>query len=292
MNALLLLLPMLALTDPLVDADWLKERLEQVVVLDIRSETFKGGTLEEYLDGHVPGAVYTDYDHEAWSVKRAGVPGLRPPQELLTRLIGSLGIGNSDHVVVVAAGKTALDMGTAVRAYWLFKMLGHEKVSVLDGGLNAWKRADYALEKGWQRRRPVVFEGRYGTAFVADKNAVRGAVKKGIPLIDTRPEAFYRGEKKHAFSACCGTLPGAVNIPYESLFVNGAVVKAGAARALWKRAGVPLEGEQIIFCTTGHCGSLAWFVAHEILGNHQVKLYDGSWAEWSRDADAPKEMKD
>ena len=113
---------------PLVDAVWVKDQIgkEGVVMLDLR-------TPASYKKGHVPGAVYTNYSKDGWRVKNSeGIAGMLPPVDQISNLIGSLGIGNQDHVVLIPYGTSSSKLGTATRIYWTFKVLGHDKVSHLD----------------------------------------------------------------------------------------------------------------------------------------------------------------
>ncbi|MBT3361107.1 MAG: sulfurtransferase, partial [Rhodospirillales bacterium] len=128
-----------AATKSLVGADWLAAHLDApgLVVLDIRNR-IDGGSREIFAKGHIPGAVYSDYLGDGWRVARDGVPGMLPPVTDLEKLIGGLGIGNDTHVVIVPGGVSAVDYGSATRVFWTFKVLGHDKVSILDGGYKGW----------------------------------------------------------------------------------------------------------------------------------------------------------
>jgi len=121
-----------------VDAQWLSERLneEKLVVLDVRSGIDNGGDRSSFQKSHIPGSVYSNYTNNGWRETRAGVAGLIPPVRSLERLIGSLGIANSSIVVLVPAGTGPTDFGSAARVYWTFKVLGHESVTILNGGLH------------------------------------------------------------------------------------------------------------------------------------------------------------
>ena len=133
------LAPVAASAAPLVTADWLVENAERpdLVILDLRSR-LNGGSRAAFEKDHIAGAVYSDYLRAGWRVTRDGVPGQLPPAADLEVLIGGLGIGNDSHVVLVAGGRNALGMASATRVYWTFKMLGHDRVSILDGGYRAY----------------------------------------------------------------------------------------------------------------------------------------------------------
>ncbi|RDD63663.1 sulfurtransferase [Ferruginivarius sediminum] len=276
---------------PLVDADWLHDNLGQsdLVVLDVRN-AIDGGSREIYEQGHIPGAVYSNYLEDGWRVERDGVPGQLPPIADLEKLIGGLGIDNDDHVVVTAGGTSALDMGSATRVYWTFKVLGHEEVSVLNGGHKAYAAA-YPLQTGWNAPEATEFAGQFQPQYVATREQVAKAVKSGVTLIDNRPHAQHIGAKKHPKAATPGTIPGANNVEESKLTVNGGTfVDAEQLGALLSEAGVESGGEQITFCNTGHWASLGWFAQSEILGNKQARMYDGSMTDWTKHGQ-PVEVK-
>ena len=267
---------------PLVDARWVHQHKDapNVVVLDVRN-AITGDSRETFEQGHIPGAVYANYLEAGWRTKRDGVPGQLAGVASLERLIGGLGIDNDDRVVVVAAGESALDMGSATRVYWTFKVLGHDEVSVLNGGHAAYAET-YPLATGWHAPDPARFTGRLQRDLIADRRQVARALRSGTGLMDNRPPKQYRGEAKHDAATRPGTLPGARNVPEASLTDGGRFVDAEQIAALLREAGLDRESAQIAFCNTGHWASLGWFASHEILGNKQTRMYDGSMTDWTR----------
>jgi len=278
----------------LVDAAWVRDNAGSpgVVVLDIRNR-LGGDSQDSYLQGHVPGAVYSDYLSAGWRTKVDGVAGQLPPVADLEALIGGLGIDNDSHVVIVSGGASALDMGSATRVYWTFKVLGHDEVSILDGGHRAYA-ADPSnpLETGAKTPAPKTFTAHIRPEMLADRAAVAAAQKSGVALVDMRPPAQYRGEAKHDLAKRAGTIPGAVNVP-ESQITNsdGRFVSAAQVGELLAAAGVKPEDDTISFCNTGHWASLGWFAKSEILGKKNVKLYDGSMVDWAAHDELPIENK-
>ncbi len=272
---------------PLVDAAWLNDNLDAVVVLDIRSG--RAENQDPYASGHVPGAIHSGYGQDPWRVTRDGVPGMLPPVEDLEQLIGGLGISNDDYVVIVPAGTSAGEFGTATRVYWEFKVLGHQRVSILNGGYGTWEEAGYPIATEPVDLRPVTYTADYQPQLVASQEDVIAALDDGTPLIDARSVNYYEGEAKSRAAARYGTIHRAKNVPQDRLTVDngGTFIDADVAVSFWDEAGVPTDGEQITFCNTGHLASLAWFAAYEVLGNKEAKLYDGSLAEWSADPDRP-----
>lgn len=281
---------------PLVDVDWVKSHScdQGVRVLDIRNP-LDGGSQTDYLRGHIPCAVYTNYLKGGWrAADKHKTPGQLAPVDKLEKLIGGLGIGNDTHVVVVHAGKNALDMGSATRVYWTFKVLGHDNVSILNGGLAAYsKDPKNKLEKGNKKPQPATFKANLRQDMLVGKDEVRAAMGNGTLLVDNRPNNQYIGINRHGKSKRNGTIPGAVNLPESWLTQNngGAFRDTASLRKLYSLAKVPTDGEQITFCNTGHWASLGWFASHELLGNDKARMYDGSMVEWSADDSLPMEVK-
>ena len=281
--------------EPLVDVDWVKANIGKpgVVFLDVRGQT-------DFLRGHIPGAVNTNYGKDGWRVKRGNVPGMMPEDtSALAALIGSLGIDNSSHVVLVAPGASASDMGTATRLYWTFKVLGDDNVSILNGGMKDYlaqvddqKKPVNPLEKGAAKAEGKTFTVALRKDMLLDDSQVKQALDAGVVMVDNRTSDQYLGVNKHPAAKAFGTIPGSVNLPESWVTKNdgGEFRDAKELGSLYKAAGVPTSGEQISFCNTGHWASLGWFVSSELLGNKDAKMYDGSMTGWTN-ADMPTEQK-
>jgi thiosulfate/3-mercaptopyruvate sulfurtransferase len=277
---------------PLVDGDWIEGNLgkSDVVILDIRNKIDKGSK-EVYEKGHVPGAIYSNYLEDGWRTEKDGIVAMLPDAADLEQLIGGLGIGNDDHVVIVPAGVSAVDYGSATRVYWTFKVMGHDKVSILDGGHALWAGQGRALETGSNRREPKTFKAQYRPELVASRDDVAHVVKTGTGalLIDYRPPVQYSGEKKSGKAARYGAIPGARNIPQDQFYDKSGSTFTDLQRLgqLWQEAGIAGGSEQITYCNTGHWASLGWFASSELLGNKKTRLYDGSMADWSQRMELP-----
>ncbi|SIS95276.1 thiosulfate/3-mercaptopyruvate sulfurtransferase [Roseivivax lentus] len=102
-------------------------------------------------------------------------------------------------------------------------------------------------------------------------------------LVDNRTDDFHLGLSKSGAATEAGTLPGAKNLPHTWITTNaeGAFRDTGALGKLYQAAGIPVSGPQVNFCNTGHLASIGWFVSHELLGNDEALLYDGSMADWT-----------
>lgn len=290
LSCLCWLVPALA-ADPLVNVSWLKDRLGQpgLVVLDVQSPA-------DYLKAHIPGAVHTDFAKSGWREERTDkVPDMLPTETAkLAAHIGSLGIDQTSHVVLIAPGKSNADMGWATRIYWTLKVFGHDEVSLLNGGMAAWaKDKGNPLQAGAVKVEPKTFSVKLRGDMVPTSEDVKAAMERGILMVDNRPEDQFVGINRNPKASMSGTLPGAKNLPalWTSENAGGVFRSKAQIEQLYQVAGVPTSGEQVNFCNTGHLASIGWFVSSEILGNKQARLYDGSMTEWTLNKVGPVEQK-
>lgn len=278
--------------DPLVDAAWVKANIGKpgVAFVDIQPTA-------NYLGGHIPGAANTDFGKSGWREERASdkVHDMFPDKlDKLVAHIGSLGVDNNTHVVLVPPGREYGDMGWATRIYWTFKVLGHDNVSILNGGFAAWT-TDKAnpIETGAAKVTAKTFTPHLRKDMIATVADVKAAKAKGTLLVDSRPEDQYAGINRNPKATMNGTLEGAKNLPSGWTTENGGGMFRSKAQLeqLHKVANVPTSGDQIAFCNTGHLASIGWFVSSELVGNKKVKLYDGSMVEWTMIKAGPVEQK-
>jgi thiosulfate/3-mercaptopyruvate sulfurtransferase len=215
-----------------------------------------------------------------------------PSVQQLEALIGGLGIDNDTQVVIAPLGVDSKSIAGAARVYWTFKVLGHDRVSILDGGTEAYAAdASRPLEQGERTPEPKVFTAHPRSEMLVSEEEFARAARTGALLVDYRRQDEFSGLNRNAKIARAGTVANARNIPLEWLTQdNGGSLRARAGlEQVYGLADVPLDAEQIAFCNTGHNSSLGWFVAHELFGNQRVRLYDGSMAQWSRNAAQPME---
>jgi len=281
---------------PLVDAGWVGANScrDGIVVVDVRSQKIDGESRPEYEKGHIPCAVHTDYVKGGWRTKAGDVPGMLSPVEKLEKLIGGLGIDNETWVVIAPLGKDSKSVSSATRIYWTFKVLGHDRVSVLNGGTS-----DYAKDKsrplatGTETPSAKDFRAQLRPEMLVAREEVAQATAQGKVLVDYRRADEYLGITRNGKTKRPGTLPGARNLPIEWITTDngGSFRSTDSLRQLMEIAEIDPGREQIAFCNTGHNSSLGWFVNSELLENPKVRLYDGSMAEWTRTTDLPMERK-
>jgi len=271
----------------LVSVQWLKnnQQSDNLVILDIRSPR---KSKDFYAEGHIEGAVSAPYNI-GWRERVDGVIGMLPPLAKISSHIGSLGINNQSHVVIVPFGNSSTDFAAATRIYWTFKVLGHDAVSVLEGGYAAWLSKGQGLSNV-----PVVsvrqtFTVNYRAILVASENDVKSALAHDVELVDARPSAQFEGKAKSPVVSRAGTLPGAKNLRQSTLYSPRQTRFLSREDVLKSAAEIELSSKDntIAFCNTGHWASIAWFALSEIAGQENVSLYDGSMTEWTADDQNP-----
>lgn len=272
-----LLLPLGAAAAALITPAELKPLAEagQVRIVDVRDA-------EAYALQHLPGAVSAPYAR--WRGPATN-PGLVPPLAELTALVQELGLTPDTRTVLVYTGTDSSDFATAARSYWTLKSLGAKQLSILHGGLNAWRGAGlpisdqpvHAPRSGWQPR--------FDPQWTATRAEVRQWLGNGdAVLIDARPAPFFQGRIAHDAAKARGTLPGAVNLDSDLYFELGSAVLLDQASLAAEADAAHAEPEQTVvtFCNAGHWSATDWFVRSELLGQPHVKLYPGSVIDWSQ----------
>jgi len=277
--------------DPLVDVAWAKANAGKpgIVFIDFQPAS-------DFLRAHIPGAVNSNFAKDGWREERVAdkVPDMMAEPSKLAELIGKMGIDNDTHVVMVPPGMNSTDMGIGTRIYWTFKVLGHDKVSLLDGGMAAYaKDKANPLGAGAPKITPKIFKANLRKEMIVTADDVKKAKSAGIALVDNRPEDQFVGINRHPKATQSGTLEGAKNLPNGWMTVNGLgeFRKKAELEKLYKVAGVATSGEQINFCNTGHWASVGWFVTSELMGNKKARMYDGSMTEWTITKAGPVEQK-
>lgn len=266
---------------PVVSGDWLEKNLNapNLVIVDIRK-------VEEYKDGNIPNSVNVFYG--SWAVAKKGLGNELPEDDDLFDVIGSAGITAGSRVVVVGKTDTAPDLVNMTRVAWTLIYAGVPNVAVLDGGFNKWKNDKKPVSTEAVKPKSVQYKGNVNKALFASKEYVVSRIGKAT-IIDTRMPDFYFGVSKLDIVEKAGQIKGAVSLPSPWIFAKDGTFKnkedleAMAAGVI----GKDVSKEVISYCDTGRLCSGWWFVLREILGYRDVKSYDGSMQEYTKDAAAP-----
>lgn len=270
----------------LVDAQWVQAHSgrPEVRFIDIQDP-------QSFQRFHLPGAVNAPYAE--WRTDEQGsLPGMLPQVKDLETMLSRLGVTPDQHAVIVATGRDAGDMSAAARVFWTLKVLGHEKASILDGGLVAYAQTGGKLVSG--RSDPSAtsaYRAQPAPGIAPTAAVVKTSLDRRSEFVDARSEGefvgIYTGDKAER----PGTIPGSKHLPYDWVLEPGTAKLRDAAslRRLFEARGIAEEGEQVHFCHSGNRAALTWFAAYALLGNEDAKLYDGSMMEWARRADLPVE---
>ncbi len=268
-----------AFGQPLVDTEWLTAKLkdESTVILDIRPN-------RNYVAGHVPGAVSAPYGR-GWRKTVNGVIGMLPPEDEIEAFIQSLGVDNNERVVLLPHGNSSTDFAAATRIYWTFKVLGHDQVSILDGGYKAWIAGYGDMETEATLPEPGTFNAEFRPELVTSQSDVRVALDTSVNLVDARPASQYKGETKSRVVKRLGTIPNASNMVHTNFYDAGNALFSSKSDIdqLSVSNATNTDEKTVTFCNTGHWASIAWFALSEIAGQKNVSLYDGSMTEWAAD---------
>ena len=147
--------------------------------------------------------------------------------------------------------------GTATRIYWTFKVLGHDKVSILNGGMAAYKKAKkpaFPIETVPNSLQPKTFQANFKKEWVLSRDQVRQAFENGDVFLDSRTDDQFMRLNKHSKAKASGTISGSINVPQDwlTLVGKGTFRDIPALKQIMKRQGVPDQKNVIIFCNTGH----------------------------------------
>jgi len=273
----------------LVSRDWLAARAgdASLVLVDLRLAADGGRVAHEAA--HVPGAVFSDYAGDGWRQRIGDVPGLLPTAAHLSALLARLGITPEKHVILIPAGSNANDFAASARACWTLKLVGHQAVSLLDGGTRGWVAAGLPVETGF--REPVAavaYPVKTGSVLRSEAGATLAAMEGGTHvLVDARSAGYFAGREKASEAKAAGHIPGAISADYVQFFdaATGALKPAAELERLF--AAVPTGKPVISYCNTGHTAALNWFVLSEVLYRPDVTLYDGSMTDWTQDESRP-----
>ncbi|MEO6445074.1 MAG: sulfurtransferase, partial [Gemmatimonadaceae bacterium] len=238
---------------PTVSTGWLSEHLGapdlKVVDASLYLSTAGRDAHAEFLAAHIPGAVFADIDR--LSDEHSTLPHTLLAPQLFAERIGALGIGSDDAVVVYDASGQNF---SAPRLWWMLRTYGHERVSVLDGGLRRWTMDGHPVESGDSTPEPAVFHARRETARVRDLDAVRDLLgDPSLQVVDARsPGRFEATEPEPRAGIRGGHIPGSRNLHYARLVRDDGTLRPIAElRELVAAAGIDVTRPVVASCGSG-----------------------------------------
>jgi thiosulfate/3-mercaptopyruvate sulfurtransferase len=272
--------------DVLVDTQWVEDHLndDSIRIVEVDENTAL------YAEAHIPGAIGFDWKRDLQDQVRRDFLG---PADF-GELFGSRGISN-EHTVVLYGDR---NNWFAAYTYWYLKYYGHDKVKLVNGPREKW------ISEG----RPVTtevptYDSQQFTAEPGDdtirakRDEVQAALDSKTSLVDVRSPQEFSGELiamagyEQEGAQRAGHIPGAASVPWaQSVQEDGTFKSADQLRELYSAKGVINGGDPIIaYCRIGERSAHTWFVLHELLGEGDVKNYDGSWTEWGNLVNVPIE---
>jgi thiosulfate/3-mercaptopyruvate sulfurtransferase len=264
----------------LVSTDWLAERLgdESLVLLHV-------GSQQDYAAGHIPGARLVTLS----DISITGERGLRlelPPVNALAQALGRLGISDPSRVVVYAGNDS---VQSATRVWFTLDYAGlADRSSFLDGGLALWRAEGRPLSTEAPRFEATALRLRVRPEVVVPAEWIREHLHDGgVLLLDARTPEFYTGASAGSMPRA-GRIPGAQNVPFPSLFEENRKFKStGAIRELLRASDAGRESVRVSYCHIGQQATVLYFAARYL--GLDVRLYDGSFQDWSSRPELPVE---
>ena len=270
--------------DALVPVDWAEQNLnaDGVVFVEVDEDT------SAYDGGHLPGAVKLDWKTELQDQVRRDFVS----KEQFEALLSEKGISNDDTVVLYGGNNNWF----AAYAYWYFKLYGHGDVKLLDGGRKKWELDGRELSKDEVRRPATQYRAQeQDTTIRAFRDEVLAAIG-AKNLVDVRSPDEFSGKLlapahlPQEQSQRGGHIPTAVNVPWSKAANEDGTFKSDdELKALYADAGLDDSKDTIAYCRIGERSSHTWFALHELLGQPNVKNYDGSWTEYGSLVGVPVE---
>jgi thiosulfate/3-mercaptopyruvate sulfurtransferase len=255
----------------LVDVDWVRERLGDNDVKII----YLARNGQEYAEGHIPHSLYINpYSDIVDASSNVEYTVISPNG--LAELLSGVGIGNEDTVVLY---DDAENLFTS-RMYWILKYYGHEEVYILDKGLKGWEKMGEPVASEIPLLNRVEYTaGKPDASIIATKDYVLANLENpDIRILDARSANKYEA----------GHIPGAVNMDWMmTINEDGTFKSVEELEELYANAGLTRDKEVITYCTNGYSGAVVWFELTELLNYPRVRLYEGSWLEWSKDSNLP-----
>lgn len=265
----------------IVETDWLAAHLDapDIVLVDASLHLPNTGrdAKAEYLTEHIPGALFFDIDDIA--DENNPLPHMLPSTIKFASRVKQLGIGDGVRVIAY----DSLGLYSAARAWWMLRIMGHNDVAVLNGGLKKWKAEGRPVEDGEPRHRtPRHFTPRFHAELVRDAAEMKALIGHPVTqIVDARAAGRFEGRDPDPRPGLrVGHIPGSRNVPFVSLLnADGTLKPEPELRAAFDAAGVDIGRPVVASCGSGVTAGVV-ALALAILGRPDAAIYDGSWVEW------------
>ncbi len=276
------------LPGPLVSPAWLAQHLGapglKVVDASWYMPADQRNPAAEFEEAHIEGAVFFDID----GIKDPDnpLPHMLPNALLFAQAMGKLGLSNRDAIIV----HDGTGVFSAPRAWWSFRVFGHDNVAVLDGGLPAWRTAGNGTVSGPASPDPAVFNARFRPELVRSLAQIRDNLEGGAEqVVDARGSGRFDGvEPEVRPGVRSGHIPGSTNLPYPALIdeTSNTLLPTDKLAAAFAAHNVDLARPIVTSCGSGISAAVLALAMH-ICGHTDAAVYDGSWTEWGGRDDTP-----
>lgn len=272
-------------TPALVSTEWLQEHLGDPAVRVLDASWYlpskERDARGEYAVEHIPGARFFDLDEV--SDPSTDLPHMLPSAEAFAEAVGALGVGNAHHVVVYDGD----GVYSSPRAWWMFRVFGHDRVSVLDGGFRRWKSELRPVSNTAPDSSPQRFVAELQPDLLRTLDQMREAVDDAAQqILDARPEGRFLGlEDEPRPGVRRGHIPRSLNLPFERVLnPDGTLRPTEELKRLLASLGLDLARPVTTSCGSGVTASLVALALYQV-GKEDAAVYDGSWAEWGSQPD-------
>jgi thiosulfate/3-mercaptopyruvate sulfurtransferase len=270
------------ITSSLVSVQWLAEHLndDNLVILDASMKPVFAGTRDSSLEtpACIKGARRFDFDNDIRD-KNTDLPHMMPSPEFFTQEMQKLGLHQDSAIVVY----DRMGVFSSPRAWWMFRAMGHAQVAVLDGGLPAWEKAGYPLEKKepekFTRQRGDFVTRSHPELFTNSDQVLEAIFDPRYAVIDARSEGRFKGiDPEPRAGLRGGHIPNSINLPYASVVVDGFLLPAPQLDSIF--SNIIHKDQKLIFSCGSGVTACIDALAAELAGYSNLSVYDGSWSEW------------
>ncbi len=275
--------------NPLISADWLFKNIDDpnLIILDSSPENNVSGLVAEYPTIKIKGARNFNIK-KTFSVQESEIPNMILEPAIFSQECQKLGIHNHSKIVVY----DNLGIYTSPRVWWMFKIMGHHHISVLNGGLSSWKKKNFPCEhvnKSSGTYEKGSFKAQYNHDLI--KNAafiLKNINTSNYAIIDARSEDRFHGKTPEPRENMRGGhIPGSLNLPFKKVLRNGHYLSNEELNQIFNSLNI-FDKPVIFTCGSGITACII-LLAMELIASNKKSLYDGSWSEWGQENIYPVE---